>query len=176
MLRCRAVQGKLTAYVHGELPLKARRRVSAHLEGCHNCQMAYQRQRELIRELERDVPRVGQAHSVQLARVWSRVEGELRASAPRPTIQYRASYGVAVLLFMIAMVVPYILSRDERASEPVRTLPAQAVAFATDMPDERVLHRVPENALSRTAPAVVRVRSYDNYVTPQAALTPAPRP
>ncbi|MFN8376145.1 MAG: hypothetical protein U0694_25135, partial [Anaerolineae bacterium] len=58
---------------------------------------------------------------------------------------------------------------------PSRTLPARVVAFATDVPDDRVIHRVPENALSRTAPAVVRVR-FNDFMTPQAALTPAPRP
>jgi anti-sigma factor RsiW len=176
MLRCQAVQTHLTAYIHGELPLKARRRVSAHLERCERCQSAYQRQRELVRDLEQELPRVGQAQSAQLARVWSKVQTELDTPARRrrPSLRYRASYGVAALLLVIVMFVPYALNMDNSPRASLRTLPAHVVAFATNVPDERVLNRVPENALSRTAPAVTRIRF--TYVTPQAALTPAPRP
>ncbi|MFN8376638.1 MAG: zf-HC2 domain-containing protein, partial [Anaerolineae bacterium] len=128
MLRCRAVQAKLTAYIHGELPLKARRRVAAHLEHCPRCQSAYQRERELVHELERELPRVGQGHKTELARVWSKVQREIYApETPRPTLHYRASYGVAALMLMLAMVVPYALSRGDNAVVPSRTLPARVV-------------------------------------------------
>jgi anti-sigma factor RsiW len=175
MLRCHAVQGHITAYIHGELPLKARRRVAAHLERCSRCKAAYGRQRELVRELERELPRVGQAQSGQLSRVWSKVQKDIQAPAPRPTLQYRMSYGLAALILVLVMAVPFLMSLNDDEPVTARTLPAHAVAFATTLPDQRVLNRVPANALSRTAPAATRVRLAD-FVTPEAALTPAPLP
>jgi anti-sigma factor RsiW len=176
MLRCHAVQTHLTAYIHNELPLKARRRVAAHLERCSRCQSAYQRQRTQVHELEREIPRIGQSHQGQLARIWSKVQTELHTpTTPRPSFRYRAAYGLAAVILMVAMVVPYALSRNEIPATATRTLPARAVAFATVLPDNHALIVLPENALSRTAPAVTRSRVI-SYVTPQAALTPAPRP
>ena len=174
MIRCQAVQARLAAFIHGELPLKVRRRVAAHLERCAKCRAAYQRQRELVRELERELPRVGQAESKHLARVWSRVQNELNTPTPRPALRYRTSYGVVALLLLLIVSVPYALSLDDPSPTPARTLPARTVVLATNIPDERVLHRIPENALNRTAPAATRI--HVDFVTPQAALTPAPRP
>jgi anti-sigma factor RsiW len=175
MLRCHAVQSHLTAYIHGELPLKARRRVAAHLEHCSRCQSAYQRQRARVHELEREVPRIGQPQHGQLARIWSKVQTELHTPSPRPSFRYRAAYGLAAVILMVAMIVPYALSRTETPDTISRTLPARAVAFATVLPDNHALIVLPENALSRTAPAVTRSRLI-SFVTPQAALTPAPLP
>jgi anti-sigma factor RsiW len=175
MLRCHAVQTHLTAYIHGELPLKARRRVAAHLERCARCQAVYQRQRKQVHELEYEIPRIGQPQAGQLKRVWSNVQQELQTPAPRPSFRYRASYGLAALFLVVAMIVPYVLSRAEDEIPPSRTLPARAVAFATVLPDNHALIHLPDNALSRTAPALTRSRVI-TYVTPQAALTPAPLP
>jgi anti-sigma factor RsiW len=175
MFRCHVVRGKLTAYIEGELPLKARRRVAAHLQQCVACQSAYRRQREFGRELERDLPRIGQPQAGQLTHIWARVQDDMQSAPPRRTFRYRASYGLGVLLLVVALLAPYILGREAAGNMPARTLPARTVALATETPDDRLSHRLPENIFLRTAPATV-TRFRFTFLTPQAALTPAPRP
>ncbi|NWF68206.1 MAG: zf-HC2 domain-containing protein [Chloroflexi bacterium] len=173
MFTCHAVRARLTPYLHGTLPLKVRRRVSAHLERCPHCHAAYVQQRQLMHELQRRLPPLGQPTQPQLARVWDGVQAEVRASQDKSPavrmLRYRASYGLAALGLVALLLLPVVTQHDSAsASAPLHTRPA-AVAFATDWPPQPL-------TLYRTAASFRSRYGYNGTATPQAqaALTPAP--
>ena len=166
---CSHCQSELTAYLHGELPPRRRKRAAQHLNACTTCYAVYRRMRDFDSDLRADLPRLGQADQRQLNRVWQGVQAGL-APAPSAAVmpQFRLRYGVALVALVIALLVPYSLGRQQALALPLpptpqnsnepQTLPPDVVAMATASPMtigvRRIVSVEPPAFLPNDAPQV----------------------
>src|SRR5436190_927022 len=103
---CLYCQAHLQAYIDGELSPKARRRIAQHIDRCPACYHTYIQQRDFSRELQQEIPLVGQRNAPDFKQMWGAVQAELPQSQPR---LYQARYGMALLAFTLMLVVPFTM-------------------------------------------------------------------
>lgn len=121
LLACRYYHSKLDAFVDGRLSPRARRRLARHMDHCPACYRAYTRRRDLQQDLRQTVPLVGRDHAPDFDRIW----GAVRTELPQPRRpQFR--YGVAVLLLLLALLVPFTMGNHELT----RVIPEHPVPHA----------------------------------------------
>ncbi len=109
---CRYCRSRLGAYIHGELDLKARRRIARHLDECPACRADCIAEREIADELSRRMAFVGQLRTPQLRRMWAEIQSETwteQAIAPR---RHPKRYGLAALALLMVMVFPWTLGNQ----------------------------------------------------------------
>lgn len=124
--KCRYCKARMQAFIHGELDLKARRRVAQHLDECPLCYKEHLQKRELADKLAARVPLLGKSKPPQLQKIWNAVQRDLQ---PRPK-QHQvpsARYGVAALILVVAMLLPLTLGNSNIAlSAPTHPIPSTA--------------------------------------------------
>ncbi len=132
MVNCRECRSNLVAYLHRELSPARRREIALHLDTCQGCYAAYIEQRDLSHELAQILPRLGNASAPHFERVWNAFQAE-RAGGRTPDAAYPARYGLAALLFMLALLFPWSLNRGEiiMAAPPTQPSPALQTITAT---------------------------------------------
>lgn len=121
MIPCRVCREHLPGYISRELSPAARSQVAAHIETCDACYAAYVQQRELTSELTRTLPELGGARP-RLDHIWAGIEADIR-QPKRTTIKLdQARYSLAVLLLMIALLLPWTI-RSHQFSLPTPPTP-----------------------------------------------------
>jgi anti-sigma factor RsiW len=139
----------MTAYVHGELSPRSRRRVVRYIDECPDCYAEYQRQRRLMRELAADMPVFGEPSARQLDRIWAGVQAEVNRLQPRAW-QSRPGYGLAGMAMLLLLVLPLTLGNGN-------VLPALATQPA---PTERLVRT------TASPPSQVAVVGYSQSFNP----------
>lgn len=131
MFLCHYSQTRMIAYIHGELPPKARRRITAHLDRCPTCSAYYLREREAVRELAQRVSLLGQPTTSDLRGIWRAIDAGMSPKAH--AVGQRlvpARYGLAMLMLALSLLLPATLGNR---NVPF-TLPTQPAPAATTMP------------------------------------------
>lgn len=104
---CRQYRGLLPGYIERELSPKQRERVSRHLNSCVECYAAYTAQRQIVRELEAGLPRLGTgSHAPRLDRIRAAVMTEMAQPRPQPKL-YQARFSLAALVLVGALLLPW---------------------------------------------------------------------
>ena len=128
---CRYCQSHLNAYIEGELPLKARRRVARHLDECPTCYHVWLKHRDLSENLERFVPMAGQPGAPQLQRIWESIEATMQPSSLSRPRHLRMRYGFAMLMMALGLLLPLTLgNRNVPFSVPSQPAPPTAATLA----------------------------------------------
>jgi hypothetical protein len=139
MFICRYSRARMTAYIHGELSLVARRRVARHLDECPRCSAIYTRERALTQELERSIPLIGTRQPPDFSRFWENVQIEIRTEAKRETRPFRhlhsTRYGLVALGLLLALVLPLTMG-NRSLPFILPTQPAPQVITGTDTPHQ----------------------------------------
>ncbi|GAB5491473.1 MAG: hypothetical protein Phog2KO_16880 [Phototrophicaceae bacterium] len=130
-LKYRYVKVRMTAYLDGDLSLKARRFVARQIDENPLCYQEYIRAKQSKQELERTLPSFGKAEQSQLDNVWANIQAELnQPKTVVDTIQashrpiFSLSYGVTVLLFFVMMLTPLALDASRASISPIPQQPA----------------------------------------------------
>lgn len=166
---------RMVAYLNGELPPVSRQRVARFIDDCPDCYREYVRQRDLRRELTNVLPRFGQPEPGQLDRIWANIQADMRPNKPtgRTNRYFQARYGLATLLLVVALVLPYLISGQQVSRAAVtQPTPRTVVQAATNSPDEPVPF-APVTAQPVRANYELTA-NHQNAIIPQAAQTPAP--
>lgn len=111
---CRTCQTHLVAYLHNQLSPRTRRRVGQHLSHCAACYGVYVGQRGLSQELAADLPRVGQATTPQLGRVWTAIQADMARPRTVPR-RHVMRYTFAVAVLVLAVLLPWSLNTRQIA-------------------------------------------------------------
>jgi len=114
-LICKLYQRQIDAYLDKRLSPRARRRLARHIDDCPGCYRAYAQRRDLRRDLQANVPLVGRHHNPDFDRMWGTIQAEL--PQPRyPQMSFR--YGLAALMLLLALVVPFTMGNRDLAHTP----------------------------------------------------------
>lgn len=158
--RYRYCKSRMVAFINGELPPKARRRVARYIDECPDCYAEYIHQRDLQRELKSRVPVIGLPEAGQLERIWGAVQIQMQQTAsPR-----RWRYGFITAVVVIMLMMPLLF-----------TQPAVDASVATQpQPEQYVLDtRTPgPTPVAVVANSTIELTGEIVNVTPAAAVTP----
>jgi hypothetical protein len=158
-LSCHTCQTKIVPYLHQQLSPRLQRRVALHLDGCPVCYAAYLSQRELSSELGAGLKRIGQPDMPQMQRMWSAIHADMQRPQ-RVSRRPVGRYGVVLLIFMLALLLPWSLDK-QGVAHAIPNMPAPATtASVTETP----LHVV-------MATPIASAKSTDAVIP--AAQTPA---
>ncbi len=168
----RHVTHLLTFYVHGQLSVVQRARVVNHTRTCADCRAALAREERIAADLRRELPRLGQTHSAQIAGVWASVWRDVS-----PMRRYDLSDwlpGVSVVIAMavaLLFVLPLLAGNGMRAG--AAPLPARPVSTSSPTPGAAAATDEAEQA----APAAVLPEPQATVAFASVAgATPAPEP
>lgn len=166
-LACRDCRALLAAYIERELPLEARSRVAAHIDGCDRCHASYVRQRELAAGLHAGLPALGRLDVARAGVLWSAVRSDLTASRRPALPSGQARMSLAVLLMAAALLLPWLGSTGRLAalSLPLPPTPVSAGALATGAPIEL-------GAAGRSAAFQITPPGAPEYAPTQPPVTP----
>ncbi len=163
---CRYCQAQMTAYIHGELPLKARRRIARHLDECPTCYARHDKARELDQQMRYSVPLIGQAQTPQLQRIWAGIQADMTPPPPERTrypLSLRYSF-VALVLVLTFFLLPLTLgNRNVPFSVPSQPKPP---AVVTNVPVTK----------EKPAVSVALVVTDDKYKPLRISLRNTPEP
>lgn len=170
-LRYRYAKNRMAAYINGELSVTTRRFVARMIDSDERCYQEYVSQRQKKQELERDLPRFGQADKQQLSTMWAAIQAEMNTPSPatlRPT-KRPVTYRLALIVTVLLLVLPFVWSN---ASPATAVLPQQ--------PSPELLSTQTAPSLLRlTAPTLVALVTLNDHQATDAARpdlqnTPAP--
>lgn len=172
-LRYRYAKIKMAAYINDELPPNTRRFIGRLINDDERVYNEYIRQRQTQRELERQLPIFGRPDAEQLDSMWANIQTQLN-TPHSPTVAlnatrqfYSLSYGVALGLCVLALMVLLTLDSGKASAAVASRLLPETVEFTT--PD------TPPVKLTSVAVAV----RIDTLATDEVAAglqnTPAPR-
>lgn len=131
MFRLHYCKSRMAAFINGELPPAARRRVARYMDECPACYEEYLRQKALHQELTSTLPTFGQPSTAQLDRIWSAVQQDVFTPSRRRPV-YRMRYGLATLALMLALAIPLFLGEGSvRQAAATPPTPARVVSAAT---------------------------------------------
>ena len=129
-MTCRAVRGRLSAYMDGDLRREEAGQVSAHLQACAPCGARWRSLRDAVQSLG-DLPRIEGADGIA-ARVLDRLELERRG--PGLALIFRRSGAARPLilpsLLPAALILLVVLGGAlalDRATDPVITGPTRSL-------------------------------------------------
>jgi hypothetical protein len=165
LLYCKA---RMVAYIHGELPIEAHRKVSRYIDECPACYAEYVRQRELKRYLSVSVPAMGQTDAQQINHIWMGIQAQLHQSSPSPTHHLRYMVQVSVMAMLSISVFLMLMLFDNEGVQADVVLPA--------IPQVTEVANITSTWSMETASANPTVTSTDHQdvrftgITPDAAL------
>ncbi len=140
-ISCRQCRALLPGYIQRELAPRQRERVSRHLSSCAACYVAYQEQRQLIRELTVNVPRIG-GDAPHLDEIRAAIMAEMAQPAARKpkARMYQARYSLAALILMIAVLLPWSMQSRSFSlptpPQPVNVTPQGTAVVAAVLPTQ----------------------------------------
>jgi len=170
-MRDRHVTRLVVRYSHGQLSSRQRARVINHARGCERCRAALAREEQLAGDLRRELPRLGQPTSGQLAAAWAGVWQEIRtprrSRGPARDAWLPGLSMVVAVLLMVAVALPALRDGGLR----VEAAPVQALPLATSSPTP---------GAAETGAAVAASAAPETPAPPAtlalAGATPAPMP
>ena len=134
-MKCRDCKHYMTAYLHGELPPKLKRRMTLHIQQCPMCYTTYIQQRNLVRDLEQTVPLVGQPGRSRLDKVWTAIQADMaHPRSARPPFSSR--FGLVAFALMVALLLPWTIGKQHTTLASVPTQPSPALSELVNTPDE----------------------------------------
>lgn len=149
-LKYRYCKSRMAAFINGELPLVARRRVARYIDECPDCYAEYLRQRDLAEELKRQLHMIGQPDHTQLNRIWENIQSDLSQPRPqRPARRYPTRYGLVAIILALVLMLPFILGQ----TSDYRTIPSQPAPYHFDLsatPTHATAHSIQTVALWKT--------------------------
>lgn len=171
-LRYRYTKARMTAYLNGQLSVQSRRQIARYIDTDSRCYREYMTHRRIHDELQRQLPVFGAPSPSGLDSIWHGIQDELDQpqTRPRPRRRYAMGYGMAVLLFVLAMTLPNWLREKFDASTAMPTQPAPLlVSNKTPAPIDRTGYVMMHHAaaLTLTEPGQTEALLLQN--------TPAPR-
>ena len=154
-LKYRYCKARMAAYLNGEMSLASRRRMARYIDECPDCYAEYRRQLDVTRELESSVGGLGRPDRPQLRRIWSNVQTNIQYEAtshqPAEHAPRRpARYGLVLLAFLVAVLLPWTLGNRN-----VPSIPSQPAPAATSFPSTPDRHQLRELAIEPTVVALV---------------------
>jgi anti-sigma factor RsiW len=155
-MTCRQCQSKLVAYVHNQLNGRARARVDRHLNECPVCYAAYLAQRDVAQELAHSLPVLGRPDAPQLGRMWLAIQADMNRPRriARPNL---ARFGVACLVLVLALILPWSLDKQQvaLAVPPQPSAPPLTVSLNVTASPEGGTRLVPPTAAASSTEAVI---------------------
>ena len=135
LLVCKFYARQIDSYLDKTLNLRARRRFARHIDDCATCYRAYVRRRDLRRDLQGAVALVGRDHTPDFDRMWGAIRDEL----PQPRYQAPFRYGLAALMLLLALMVPFTMgNRDLGRAVPDQPQPHTDLATETPVGSQLV--------------------------------------
>jgi hypothetical protein len=155
-ISCDECQEQLLAFIHKtEAPLM-RRRVSRHLDYCAACYALYLDELDLMRNLSRNIPLIGQQNRPDFAQVWNAVQADLQK--PKLAVpQFQCRYGVAMFALVLVLLVPLMLGNHHLRLDELPTPPAP------------ITHNTPNGTISKVTETTIA------FLTDFQQSTPEPR-
>lgn len=177
----RYCKARMTAFLNGQLSPESRRRIARYIDECQDCYDEYQRQRDLMREFEAQLPTFGKPNNDQLSRIWTGIQAEVFAPAEAPRKRrrvhwvYQARCGFAALTVLFTLLVPFMIQDDNFTQAAVtQPTPAQLedTTHKTDTPDDATQ---PTAIATQVAAATAAVTA-DKDAAPEGLLPPQVAP
>jgi anti-sigma factor RsiW len=128
----------MTAYLHGEAPRLVGQRMARHIQQCPACYAIYIQQRDTERELTHYVPLIGQEKAPRYGKMWASIQADLSGSRKQ---RYPVRYGLAALMLMLALALPWTLGHGPTmlAAVPTQPSPEATVTHTPDRGGARVM-------------------------------------
>jgi anti-sigma factor RsiW len=133
--KIRYAKSRMVAYINGELPPAARRRIARYIEQYPAVYAEYIHQRNAAREFQWKLPLLGYPEKPALDRIWSAVQAELTASPETrryplglPATNFQIRYGVLGLVMAFVMALPMTFSGNRAAFALSLSQPAPQTA------------------------------------------------
>ena len=123
-IQCGECRSHLMAFLHGDVSPLLRRRVARHLDHCPACYSLYLQELDLMRDLKRNVPLIGQGHQPSFAAIWAEIQTDI--VKPKPSLpRFHMRYGLAMLALVTVFLVPLTLGNQNLtlASPPTQPVP-----------------------------------------------------
>src|SRR5687767_15006149 len=121
-IHCGECRLHLVAFLHGDVSPLLRRQVARHLDHCPDCYGLYLQELDLMRDLKREVPRIGAGHQPRFDQVWAAIQQDIvKPSMPR----FHMRYGLAMVALMLVSLVPLTMGNTKLAfaSPPPQPIP-----------------------------------------------------
>lgn len=165
-------QRRMAAYLNGELPTAARRRVARYIDEHPRCAALYRQQRAVRRELDATLPAFGRPSAGELDRIWSGIQAGMQpVTMSRGASPLRIRYGLGVLAVITLLWLPLLLVNHPVAALSPATQPdprVQVVA-ATASPEESL-----PPIIAQTAQQTVRAQGAEARAAAVPPETPPP--
>ena len=123
-IQCGECRSHLVAFLHGDVSPLLRRRVARHLDHCPACYSLYLQELDLMRDLKRNVPLIGQGHQPSFDAIWAAIQTDI--VKPKPSLpRFHMRYGLAMLALVTVFLVPLTLGNQNLtlASPPTQPVP-----------------------------------------------------
>jgi anti-sigma factor RsiW len=185
-LRTLYCKSRMVAYVNGELPPAARRRIARYIERYPTCYAEYVKQKDAARELNFRLPLVGQPDKPTMDRIWMAVSAEMTSHHPdigsggtrkrrllTAPLSFRVRYGMLGLAMALTLAVPLTFSANHTAFAVSLTQPIPMTA--TGLPTDDT--GLPTNASARAQVSQGKVLQANLVITQVAnaqGILPAP--
>lgn len=151
-------KARMVAYVNGELPPAARRRMARYIDVCPACYAEYRRQRSLYEHLSATLPPFGAPAPAQIDRMWNSIQREMQRPRSAGWRQYPARYGALALLLALLVMIPVALpaALDQTGTppmlptQPAPQLPVALVMATTEAPQQQIPVPLPTQAVALT--------------------------
>lgn len=123
-IQCGECRSHLVAFLHGDVSPLLRRRVARHLDHCMACYNLYLQELDLMRDLKRTVPKIGQGHQPKFDAIWSEIQIEI-TRPKRDLPRFHMRYGLAALALVLVFLVPLTMGNQNLtlASPPTQPIP-----------------------------------------------------
>ena len=174
LLKYHYCKRRMVAFVNGDLPAPARRRVARYIDENQAIYRDYIATRRITQELQTRIPAANRPTDVQLNRIWDGIQADLRP-APRgwmPQKVFRPGYALAMLATVMAIALPLLLGENSISLAADTTLPEPGyrVTLATTIAPDDSLH-----IAAATAEPMFTDSPTDNTIlqaTPRPVLEP----
>jgi hypothetical protein len=155
-IHCGECRLHLVAFLHGDVSPLLRRQIARHIDHCPDCYGLYLQELDLMRDLKREVPRIGAGHQPRFDQVWAAIQQDI--VKPKPSLpRFDMRYGLAMVALMLVFLVPLTMGNPK-------------LAFASPPPQPIPLtqHATP----SGTEPGAVETAVAISFLTDQSQVTP----
>jgi anti-sigma factor RsiW len=121
----------LDAYLHGELPRRARRRVAQHLSECSECYAEYVAHRNLSQDIEAAVRGAAQPNNAQMSRIWQSIQVDMNRPTP---VAHRIDRRITIAAFILMLTLLLPWSLDTQPVAHALPLPPSPAVTQTSTP------------------------------------------